>query len=147
MSETDFDPRQAAQALNELVGGAVPHNALLGLEVVSAAPGTAVLRLPYREELIGNPETRVLHGGAVTALLDATCGMAVFLRLERFVRIATLDLRIDYLRPALPDAELRARADCYHLTSSVAFVRAAAFQEPGDRQVASAVGTFMIFDD
>lgn len=109
MSETDFDPRQAAQALNELVGGAVPHNALLGLEVVSAAPGTAVLRLPYREELIGNPETRVLHGGAVTALLDATCGMAVFLRLERFVRIATLDLRIDYLRPALPDAELRAR--------------------------------------
>ena len=56
--------------------------------------------MPYDAKLVGNPETGVLHGGAITALLDGASGAAVFAALVDIVPIATLDLRIDYLRPA-----------------------------------------------
>src|SRR5438270_1658862 len=81
--------------LNAAMIGAVPLNAALGLTVVDFEVGVATVRLPYNLDLVGNPVTGVLHGGAITALMDATCGLAVFLKMETPTRIATLDLRID----------------------------------------------------
>ena len=78
----------------------VPHNNALGIEILELAHGQALFRLPYDEKLVGNPDTGVLHGGAITALLDGASGAAVFAALTELVPIATLDLRIDYLRPA-----------------------------------------------
>jgi uncharacterized protein (TIGR00369 family) len=103
--------------------------------------------LPYADFLVGNPETGVLHGGAVTTLIDATCGSAVFLKLGRLTRVATLDLRIDYLRPARPGRAIVARAGCYKLTRSVAFVRALAHDGDDADPVASAQGTFIIMEE
>lgn len=123
----------------------VPHNAALGLELVDCSSGQSTVRLPYRRELVGDGETGVLHGGVVTALLDAACGAAVFLRLRVPCRIATLDLRIDYLRPGTPGEDLLARADCYKVTRRVAFVRAQAFHDDESNLVAAAAGTFMLF--
>ncbi len=90
----------------------IPYNRALGLEVVDAEPGEAAMRLPYREDLVGNPETGVLHGGIITGLMDATCGLSVFLKLSEMRRIATLDLRIDYLKPATPPKDVVCRATC-----------------------------------
>jgi uncharacterized protein (TIGR00369 family) len=115
----------------------------LGLVLESATRERTVLRLPWQEKLVGNPATRVLHGGVITTLIDSACGYSLMSHLERLPDIATLDLRIDYLRPAEPDRDVFAAAEVYKLTSSIAFLRANAYQEEGD-PIANAVATFML---
>lgn len=122
----------------------VPHNRALGIEVLSMEREASVFRLPYREDLVGNPDTGVLHGGVITALLDACSGAAVFAVLPRMMPIATLDLRIDYLRPAEPGRDVIAHATCYKLTNNVAFTRAVAYHDDRDQPIAHSVGTFML---
>ena len=122
----------------------VPHNHALGIVIEAMGDATARFRLPYAAKLIGNPETGVLHGGAITALLDACAGAAVFAALPQLQPIATLDLRIDYLRPAEPGRDVWAEATCHHTSKNVAFVRALAFHADGETPIATAAGTFMI---
>jgi len=134
--------------LLENVARFVPHNQAIGLRFSSVVDGRVTLALPYDEKLVGNPLTGVLHGGAITALLDAACGLAVYVKLGTPVPIATLDLRIDYLRPATPGKEVHGRAECFKATRSVAFVRCEAFHPRGGRGegdlVAVANGTFIL---
>jgi len=122
----------------------VPHNRALGLEIAELGDGDARMRLPYSPDLVGNPDTGVLHGGAITSLMDACCGAAVFMRLTMPVPIATLDLRIDYLRPADPGRDVLAHASCFRITRNVAFVRGVAYHDDEDDPVAAAAGTFML---
>ncbi|MBK7077826.1 MAG: PaaI family thioesterase [Myxococcales bacterium] len=122
----------------------VPHNHALGIVIEAMGDATARFRLPYAAKLVGNPETGVLHGGAITALLDACAGAAVFAALPQLQPIATLDLRIDYLRPAEPGRDVWAEATCHHTSKNVAFVRALAFHADGEAPIATAAGTFMI---
>ena len=122
----------------------VPHNHALGIVIETMGDATARFRLPYAAKLVGNPETGVLHGGAITALLDACAGAAVFAALPQLQPIATLDLRIDYLRPAEPGRDVWAEATCHHTSKNVAFVRALAFHADGEPPIATAAGTFMI---
>jgi uncharacterized protein (TIGR00369 family) len=122
----------------------VPHNRALGIEIVEITPGEAVFRLPYDEKLVGNPDTGVLHGGVITALLDGASGSAVFAALTAMVPIATLDLRIDYLRPAEVGRPVLARATCYKMTRNIAFTRAVAYHEDPADPIAHSVGTFMV---
>jgi uncharacterized protein (TIGR00369 family) len=138
-------------ALAELFGSArremidhIPHCRRLGMEVVEIAPRRAVVRLPYQEELVGDPARRVVFGGVITTLLDHAGGLAVFCTLPELKAIATLDLRIDYLRAAEPGCALVGEAHCYKLTTHVAFVRASAWERTPDDPFASALGTFMI---
>jgi uncharacterized protein (TIGR00369 family) len=86
----------------------------------------------------------VVHGGVVTALLDESCGMAVQLALDGSRAIATLDLRIDYQKPAKPGVDIKAHSVCYHVTRSIAFVRSTAYQETEQDPVATAAACFMI---
>jgi uncharacterized protein (TIGR00369 family) len=125
---------------------AVPHNRALGITVIEFAHAMAVFELPYRDEFVGNTDNGVIHGGVITALLDGTAGASVFAALPAFAPIATLDLRIDYLRPATPKRAVRCRATCYHRSRTVAFVRAVAYHDEDavDGAIAHAVGTFMI---
>jgi uncharacterized protein (TIGR00369 family) len=139
------DPETAARIVEGLTQF-VPHNRALGIRFVSMAPDSLTLALPYDEKLVGNPLTGVLHGGAITALLDAACGAAVFVKVGRPMPVATLDLRIDYLRPATPAKEVLARAECFRVTQNVAFVRCQAFHsEDEEGLVAVANGTFTLF--
>ncbi|HZZ35011.1 MAG TPA: PaaI family thioesterase, partial [Caulobacteraceae bacterium] len=111
----------------------VPHAAALGLEFVSMEGGVGVLRAPWREELVGDPDTGVIAGGVVTALLDHVCGLAVQAGRMSPTPTATLDLRIDYLRPAKPRIGVTAEARVYKYTHSIAFVRASAYDtDPAD---------------
>ena len=125
-------------------GSAIPHNRALGVEILSVTPGEAILKLPYHVQLVGNPATGVLHGGAITALMDAGCGAAVFMKLSQPMPIATLDLRIDYLKPATPPRDVFAHATCYRTTRSVAFVRAVAYHDDESDLIASAAATFIV---
>jgi uncharacterized protein (TIGR00369 family) len=122
----------------------VPHNRALGMELVDLQPREAWCRLPYDVKLVGNPDTGVVHGGAITALLDGCSGAAVLASLTSPVPIATLDLRIDYLRPAEVGRAIVAHATCYKLTRNVAFTRAVAYHQDPEDPIAHSVGTFMV---
>src|SRR5689334_25408143 len=129
----DDDERERLRLrLVQAFAAAVPHDRVLGREIVTISRDEVVFRLRYDPKLVGNPDTGVLHGGAITALLDGASGAAVFATLMDFVPIATLDLRIDYLRPAQAGSAVHARATCYKVTRSVAFTRAVAYHEDPD---------------
>jgi len=115
-----------------------------GLRLDRVAPGEAWSSLPYRPVFVGDTETGVLHGGVVTAMLDESCGMAVQLALDGTRAIATLDLRIDYQKPATPGLDIKAHSFCYRITRSIAFVRSTAYQESEDDPVATATACFVI---
>jgi uncharacterized protein (TIGR00369 family) len=145
---SDAPPRYALASLfgaarREMIDH-IPHCRRLGMEVVEIAAGTAMVRLPYRDELIGDPGRRVVFGGAITTLLDHAGGLAVACSLSELKAIATLDLRIDYLRAADPGRDLIGQAQCYKVTSHVAFVRASAWERAPHEPFATCVGTFMI---
>lgn len=126
------------------LASAAAHTTALGFQFDGLNDDKVRLRVPYRTDLVGDPTTGILAGGLVSALLDHVGGMAVWVRIGVFQPIATLDLRVDYMRPADPDQDLIAEAQCYHLTRSVAFVRAQAFnQEGADNPVAAAQATYM----
>lgn len=121
-----------------------PHCGWLGMQVVELGPRTATVRLPYRDELIGDPVRKVVFGGAITTLLDHASGLAVICSMSEFKSIATLDLRIDYLRAAEPGCDLVGRVECYKLGAHVAFVRGTAWDRTPDDPFASMLATMMV---
>jgi len=123
---------------------AIPHSKALGMRLTDMGDGTAVIEMPYDPKLVGDPETGVIHGGAVSALMDTCCGAAVMLHPGNMGSTATIDLRIDYMRAATPGQRIRARAECYHVTRTVAFVRATAVDEDDENPVAAATGAFTV---
>jgi uncharacterized protein (TIGR00369 family) len=133
------DANRIAAALETL-----PHNAKLGIRMVELVPGHCTTYIEFRPELVGDPNRGVLHGGVVTTLVDATAGAAIYASLPRDTSLATLDMRIDYLKPALPDKRLYATAELYRLTRRIAFVRASAYQDSPENQVANCVASFMV---
>jgi uncharacterized protein (TIGR00369 family) len=142
---------QRRYALESLFGpgdpsmvGYVPHARHLGIRVVETSPGVAICMLPYRDELIGDPVRKVVFGGAITTLIDHASGLAVACALEQLTSIATIDLRVDYLRAAQPGRDLYTRSECYRVTRNVAFVRAVAYEESADDAFAGCLGTFML---
>ncbi|MBV9991784.1 MAG: PaaI family thioesterase [Alphaproteobacteria bacterium] len=116
----------------------------LGGEIVAFENGKGRMRLPFAPHLVGDPQTRVIHGGVLTAMLDQACGMAIGSALNKPAAMATLDLRIDYMKPAAPDSDIHIESECLKITREVAFARAVAFQASREDPVAIATGTFMI---
>lgn len=141
----------------------IPYQRALGMTYVSVAPGRVRMAMPHKGDLVGDPEYGVLHGGAVTSLIDACSGAAVFSALRELKPVATLDLRMDYVRPARAGRDIVADAHVYRITHSVAFTRCVAldhsealeedydFWASGvgstmerEHAVASSSGTFML---
>ncbi len=124
----------------------IPHARAIGMELVSHGPQGAVVRVRYAAHLVGDPDTGVVHGGVLTALLDNACGMAVRPADgdDAPVSMATLDLRIDYMAPAEPHRDILAHAVCYKRTRHIAFVRATAYQDSLEAPVATCVASFML---
>jgi uncharacterized protein (TIGR00369 family) len=123
---------------------AIPHSRALGMQLTEIGNGTAVIAMPYDKKLIGDPKTGVIHGGAVSAVMDTCCGAAVMCHPSAPGGTATIDLRIDYMRAAEPGQTIITTATCYHITRNVAFVRATAVDDQTDLPVATATGAFTV---
>jgi len=129
--------------------GDAPQAVAIGLRFISAGAGVALADLPWREDLVGDTATGALVGGAITTILDHVGGSAVFSALMRegannVTSIATLDLRIDHVRPTRRGATVTARAHCYRVTSTVAFVRGGAWETDEADPVATVQAAFAV---
>lgn len=122
----------------------IPFSRALCMELSEIGDGVAEISMPYDSKLVGDPLTGVIHGGAVSSLMDTCGGAAVMSHPSGPGGTATIDLRIDYMRAATPGQRITARATCYHITRTVAFVRAVATDEDKENPVASASGAFTV---
>jgi uncharacterized protein (TIGR00369 family) len=134
------DPLERVRAMLQFT----PHARALGMEVTRVAPARVWGRVPYRSDLVGDPATGVIAGGVITTFLDHICGTAAVAAMETPTTVATIDLRIDYMRPAEPGRDVLAEAHCYKLGRKVAFVRAVAYDDTPDNPVAHVAGAFMV---
>lgn len=119
------------------------HTGWLGMRYSAHGDNWVELELPWREDLLGEPERPVLASGPIISLMDMASGMAIWQTNQVFVPVATLDLRVDYQRPAKERSAVWGRVECYRTTRSAAFVRGIAHDGDRDDPVAHVAGVFM----
>ena len=136
-----FDPERFMSYVSR-----VGHGGALGIFYRDHGEDWVELGLPYDARLVGMPETGIIASGPIISLMDMATSLAIWVRLGRFRHQATLDMRVDYLRPAVPGQDLVGRGECYGLTRSVGFVRGLAHDGDSADPVAHVSGTFMFID-
>ncbi len=134
-----FDPAQFFELARR-----VGHGRALGMQFEAAGDNWTELTLPWRDELVGVPESGILASGAIVSLIDTASGTAVWSTLGKFIPLVTIDMRIDYLRPAFRGESVYARCECTKLTRRIAFTRGTAHVGDPARPIAYSSGTFMI---
>ena len=122
------------------------HSGWLGLRYSDHGENWVQLELPWREDLLGEPHSSVLASGPIVSLMDMASGMSIWQKTGVFVPIATLDLRVDYQRPAREKASVFGRVECFRTTRSAAFVRGVAHDGDGGDPVAHVAGVFMTIE-
>jgi uncharacterized protein (TIGR00369 family) len=141
-------PLEKIRQLCDLMLNANPgdHFHALGMAFTQIERGRINAQLPYSPVIVGNPENGIIHGGALTALLDTSCGFAAVTALEQLTLCPTMDLRIDYMRPATPGQTIYAEAEAYRVTSNVIFCRGMAYQEDKNDPIAYCMANFIRID-
>ena len=133
-----FDPRLFTEYARK-----VGHGGALGILYVDHGADWVELGLDWQDKLVGVRETGVLASGPIISLMDMATSMAIWVKLGRFRHQATLDMRVEYLRPAVPGRRIVGRGECYRVTSSIGFVRGLAHDGDADDPVAHVTGTFI----
>ena len=133
-----FDPEQAAKFFCRH-----GHSGWLGLRYRDHGENWVELELPWREDLLGEPDRPVLASGPIVSLMDMASGMSIWQSHGTFTPVATLDLRVDYQRAAKERSSVYGRVECYRTTRSAAFVRGIAHDGDPLDPVAHVAGVFM----
>jgi uncharacterized protein (TIGR00369 family) len=136
-----FDPERFMSYVRDL-----GHSGAIGVAYHGHGEDWVELSLPYDERLIGMVDSGIIASGPIISLMDMATSLAIWIRLGQFRHQATLDLRVDYLRPAKPGNTIIGRGICYGATRSVGFVRGLAHDGDIEDPVASVTGTFMFTD-
>ena len=154
MSDT-FLPPHIEAILKKLFEEEIAFQKLMGVRIVSFDPRQPRMRFDMKPELIGHPMRKVLHGGVIASVLDAIAGFAVLLammekhqdeppeaQLARFMKIGTIDLRIDFIRPG-KGACFIASATVMRAGGKIASVRMELENEAGET-IAAGAAAFMV---
>jgi acyl-coenzyme A thioesterase PaaI-like protein len=150
MSDQPPGPGDTPTDNGALMARSTPQSHALDFQYVDAGPGVGSLRVPFRDDLVGDPATGGLADGVVTTLIDHTCGNAIGKAIQlnggdtSMGVMATLDLRVDYMRPAKPGRDVTVEARCYKVSQHIAFVRAVAFEDEASDPVATGQAAFML---
>lgn len=119
------------------------HSARIGAAYHAHGADWVELALPYNPALIGDPATGVIASGPILTMMDMATSLSVWLKLGAFRPHATLDLRIDYLRPATPGRTVIGHGECYRITRAISFIRGQAHDGDPDDPIAHVAGTYM----
>ena len=142
-------------ALKDIFENKIIFNKVLGLKISSLQPDKVRARIDMRNELVGHYSYNRLHGGVISAALDAMAGLAVMAaigarhmdeppqqRLQRFAKLGTIDLRVDYLRPAIGEY-FELQAEVLRLGSRVASTRMEFFGADG-KLLSTGAGAYIV---
>lgn len=128
----------------------IPFNRFVGLVVEQLEVGACTLRIPWRDELIGDPTRPALHGGVTSMIADTACGAACFTSLPSSSdRLSTVDLRVDYLRPGTA-ADIWCRGTVMRMGNRVAVARSEVFDDglptsdEESKPIATAIGVYNV---
>lgn len=138
LTDRPFDPKLFTDFASR-----VGHGGALGILYLDHGEDWVELGLDYQEKLVGMVEKGILASGPIISLMDMATSMAIWVKLGRFRPQATLDLRVDYLRPSEPGRRIIGRGECYRVTRSIAFVRGVAHDGDAADPVANVTGTFI----
>lgn len=120
------------------------HSHWLGMKRHAEGADWVELALPWHADIVADPVSGVLASGPIISLMDNATGIAVWKKRGLFLPQVTVDLRVDYMRPARPGATVIGRGECYKITRNFAFVRGVAYDESLDDPVAHVVGSFIL---
>jgi uncharacterized protein (TIGR00369 family) len=150
----EFEP-EFIEAMRDIFEEKVVFNKVMGLTFTSIRPDGISGHLPMKPELVGHHMSNRVHGGVISACLDAMGGLAVLAalgarhmeeppkqRLARFLKIGTIDLRVDYLRPAVSQ-HFTLRAEVLRLGSRVASTRME-FLDAGGKLLSTGAGAYIV---
>lgn len=130
-------------AIRQFFDELIPFNKLVGIQLVAVERGRLSARIPFRHELIGDPTRPAVHGGVISTLADTVGGGAVFTLTKAGDKVATIDLRVDYLLPGQP-ADLFAEATVIRVGNRVGVASIEVTQEGVEGPIAVAKGVYTI---
>lgn len=136
-----FDPQKFMTFVRD-----IGHIGAIGIAYHSHGPDWVELELPYQEKLVGVTKSGIIASGPIISLMDVATSLAIWVRLGSFRHQATLDMRVDYLRPAIPGRTIFGRGECYAVTRSVGFVRGLAHDGDPLDPVAHVAASFMFVE-
>jgi len=139
MSDQPFQ-FDAARFINTLTKNG--HNRLIGAQYHAHGDDWCELAIPYNPELVSDAATGILASGPIFTLMDMATSLSIWLKTGTIQPQATLDLRIDYLRPAKPGQTVIGHGECYHITRSIAFIRGHAHDGDPEKPIAHVAGTY-----
>jgi len=155
MSESKKDAAEMLNSLRVIFEETIPFNKVIGLQIVSLDMGNICVRIDMKDTLIGNPVKKILHGGVISSVLDVTGGIVAMSGVidqmtgrsieevrNRLLKIGTIDLRIDYLRPG-KGKHFLATGTIMRTGHKVAVVRMQ-FHNEKERLIAAGTGTYII---
>ena len=155
ISVSEFEP-EFITGLKAIFEEKIVFNQVLGLKITSLAPALVTGRIDMRPELVGHFSFNRIHGGVISAGLDAMGGLAAMAaigarhmdesplqRLHRFSKLGTIDLRIDYLRPGISEY-FELRAEVLRLGSRVASTRME-FRAADGKLLSTGAGAYIVF--
>ena len=140
-SDSPFDPERFARVVRTH-----GHGGAIGIRYDGHGDDWVQLAFDWRQDLVGDPARGILASGPIVTLMDMATSISIWVRTGRLMPQATLDLRVDYLRPATPGRTVFGRGQCYRIARSVAFVRGQAHDGDPDDPIAHVAGTFMFLN-
>lgn len=123
------------------------YGAAIGVRFHAEGADWAEFSLPYDPALAADARSGIMASGQIMALMDMASSAAVWIVRRRFAPQATLDLRIDHLRAAMPGRTIYGHGECYRIERRVAFVRGQAHEGDRGDPILHVAGTFMLMGD